>query len=210
MFSIQSYKKSYNGRTILSIPNLNLTTGIYWIKGVNGSGKSTLFQSIAQYIPHQGYFTLDAIRGDLSSRIFLKKLSYSEAEPQFPPFLTQKELLLFTAQCRGIDFKLMQELAELFSTTDYWNNPVHTYSSGMLKKTGLIMALAGRQSLVILDEPFTTIDDTSRDLLKKHIRTSQQKDGTMFLISSHEDAQAYALPYTASYEIKNQQLILCK
>jgi len=51
MLRFNDFSKRYNDQLIITIPDLELNAGIYWIRGENGSGKSTLFKSIAGLIP---------------------------------------------------------------------------------------------------------------------------------------------------------------
>ena len=51
-----NYKKTYAHGTkiVLSIPELALNKGIYWLKGANGLGKTSLLKSVAGLIPFDG------------------------------------------------------------------------------------------------------------------------------------------------------------
>jgi ABC-2 type transport system ATP-binding protein len=89
----------------LSIPDLTIPEGIHWIKGVNGSGKSTLLKSIAGIIPFDGEISINMQsikKNPVRSR---RQVTYSEAEPLYPVFLSATEILEFVAKMRGINGK---------------------------------------------------------------------------------------------------------
>jgi len=132
-------------------------------------------------------------------------VNYSEAEPLFPEFLTQKDLVTFTALAKQAEKEQVQNITSRLGTTEYLDQPVNTYSSGMLKKTGLVLAFLGRPKLIVLDEPFITIDTKSTDALVTLIKDYHQS-GTSFLISSHVTDGQDQLPIAQTYQIGNKTL----
>ncbi|HVY62738.1 MAG TPA: ABC transporter ATP-binding protein [Planctomycetota bacterium] len=63
--------------------------------------------------------------------------------------------------------------------------PVSTYSMGMRQRLSLARALLGRPRLVILDEPFNALDPDGVVEVRRLIRERRDRDGTAFLVSSH-------------------------
>ena len=205
MLSISNYKKSYHQETILEISELNLDRGIYWIKGDNGAGKSTLFKSLSGIIPFEGDCEIDGISLKKNPVAYRGLINYSEAEPMFPEFLTQKDLITIIAHSKKVKQNQIKELLSLFGTTDYYDQSVGSYSSGMLKKVGLIMAFLGSPKIILLDEPFTTIDQNSAGQLNQLI-LDYYRLGTSFLISSHTTDGMNKLPISDTFHINNKGL----
>ncbi|MTI37883.1 ABC transporter ATP-binding protein, partial [Fulvivirga lutimaris] len=135
--SITNFRKSYESQQILGIPNLKLNHGIYWIKGGNGSGKSTLFKTICGISPFDGKISLDGFSCKRDPKLYRQLVSYSEAEPLYPDFLTQKDLILFYAKTRKANQIQVDALINQLDTNSFLNQPIKTFSSGMLKKVGL-------------------------------------------------------------------------
>ncbi len=204
--SLSNFEKSYGNQQILSIPDLDLNHGIYWIKGENGSGKSTLFKSICGISPFEGEILLDRYSCKKNPKSYRKLVSYSEAEPIYPDFLTQKDLITFYAKTRKSGQDQINTLVEELGTSAYLNQSVKTFSSGMLKKTGLLLAFLGDVKLIVLDEPFITIDKNSTNKLVELILQYYQR-GVTFLISSHIKDGGEQLPITMSYCIKEKTLV---
>ena len=59
-------------------------------------------------------------------------------------------------------------------------------SKGNQKKAGIVGALIGKPDVILLDEPFANLDPTTQIRLKTLIEEEAEKNGTTFLISSHD------------------------
>lgn len=184
MLDIRQFKKSYPTGFKIEINSLELGKGIHLIKGENGSGKSTLLKAIAGIHDFEGDIVLNGISLKKEGLTYRKLVNYAEAEPLFPEFLSLDDLISFVAKAKGAENPQILALKETLRIGDFAKNPISTYSSGMLKKAGLILAFLGSPSLVILDEPYTTIDIASQgrvtDLINRHL-----DNGISFLITSH-------------------------
>ncbi|MFZ6014208.1 MAG: ABC transporter ATP-binding protein, partial [Bacteroidota bacterium] len=175
--ALHHFTKSYNGIEVLSIPHLQLGPGVYWIKGENGSGKSTLFKSIAGLLPHQGDITIGDKNVKKHPFEYRKLVSYSEAEPLYPGFLTAKDLVRFIGKTRHASREQQQHLSERFGLPSFFEKTAETYSSGMMKKLSLALAFLGTPHVIILDEPLITLDEHARDVLFSVINdTMKQRD----------------------------------
>lgn len=185
MLRILNYKKAYGSAPVLQIENLQLPSGIYWLKGENGAGKTTLLKSIAGLIPFDGTIEVDGISLRRQRMLYTKSVSFAEAEPVYPSFLTGTDLLRFYLRAKGGNEARIDEMAKAFGTT-YLSNKIVTYSSGMLKKLSLLLAFVGEPKLVLLDEPFITLDAKAVETLQQYIYFAGN-NGVTFLLSSHQE-----------------------
>jgi ABC-2 type transport system ATP-binding protein len=186
MLHLRNFSKSYGDRTILKIPDLVFNSGLYWIKGENGSGKTTLFKSIAGMIPCAGNLVLnETIDIRKQSLEYRRRVNYSEAEPAYPGFLTPHDLLQFVGKAKQAAKGQWQTLAAHMGVSDFLHQACGTCSSGMMKKLSLTLAFSGTPDIIILDEPFITLDERTRRKLMDLIRQFLDQ-GTIFLISSHQ------------------------
>jgi ABC-2 type transport system ATP-binding protein len=197
--------KRYGSHEVLNFNEWNVNSGIHWLKGGNGTGKSTLFRIISGQTPFIGEVHLNGIDLRKEPVKFRSKISFAEAEPQYPLFIKGKELLDFYTETRKADTKQAKELADHFEMTPFLNNVVGSYSSGMLKKLSLICAFVGDADLFILDEPLITIDTLSADKLNKLI-TEKASQGKSFLVSSHQEVSKDQLQIDRVYQIINKQI----
>lgn len=205
MLEILEFKKTYTTGFELKIDTLKLNKGIHLIKGENGSGKSTLLKAIAGIHDFEGRISLMGVDLKTEPIRFRKLVNYSDAEPLFPDFLNLNELIAFVAETKGAEKSQIEYLKNELGIGDYAKNPIASYSSGMLKKAGLILAFLGNPELIILDEPFTTIDVETQDRLKKLVLT-HVAGGKSFLITSHLADFEKLFEYTSILEITDGQL----
>ncbi len=206
MLHVKNYRKAYHGRTVLEVPELQLHPGIHWIRGVNGSGKSTFFRSVAGMLPFEGEIwlerTWEVTRNPVEFRL---RVNYAEAEPLYPEYLSAFDLISFVAKAKKAPSGQVEDLVETLDIASFWKQPVGTYSSGMLKKTSLILGFLGTPTLIMLDEPLITIDDRAVSNVCQLIDRYHQL-GVQFLLSSHQDFRLTDLKMDSSYIIRNQTL----
>lgn len=206
MLSLTNINKKYGANEVLNFREWKVDNGIYWLKGGNGTGKSTLFRIISGQIPFQGEVQLNGISLRDEAIKFRSKISFAEAEPQFPLFIKGKELIEFYVETRGGERNQAEELADCFEMTTFLDNIIGSYSSGMLKKLSLICAFIGDVDLYVLDEPLITIDFGSADKLYQLIRDKASK-GKSFLLSSHQEINRDHLKLDQVFQIINKQVI---
>lgn len=197
---LKNYTKSYKQHTVLQFDELHFTEGIHWLKGINGSGKSTLLRSIAGIIPFEGSCKIGEIEMNEKTVQYRKQVSYSYADPQFPPYLSGKTLIEFVAETREASSQQVNDLVAYFNISDYYSTAISSYSSGMLKKIALIMAFVGSSNWILLDEPFTTIDLATANALYQLIG-NYRAAGCSFLIASHQPLDENKLVLSSSYEV---------
>ena len=185
MLEIQNFLKKYPTGFQLEIDSLLLKEGVHMIKGENGAGKSTLFKAIAGIHTFRGKIILEKTDLKKDPLTFRKRVNYAEAEPIYPEFLSLNDLILFVAKAKEAALDQIEHLKSIFGVSAFLEQPIATYSSGMLKKTSLLLAFLGNPKLVILDEPFTTIDSAAQKKLIELIKL-QISAGVNFLISSHQ------------------------
>ena len=187
MLQLSSVQKFYNKDLILEIPQLKLEAGIYWVKGANGSGKTTLLKMIAGLIPFKGELSFKNIKLQSDPLAYRRMVSWAEAEPLYPLFMTGMELVSLYGSVRKTSKQEIDELLEIFSLHDYVHHSIGTYSAGMTKKLSLVLAFIGITSLIILDEPLITLDPNAFIAACKFILERFKNKGTTFLMSSHQD-----------------------
>ncbi|EPR65532.1 ATP-binding cassette domain-containing protein [Cyclobacterium qasimii] len=205
MLVVQNFLKKYPTGFQLEIDSFKLKKGIHMIQGENGAGKSTLFKAIAGLHTFEGKILLEHLDLKKAPLKFRKKVNYAEAEPVYPEFLNLNELILFVAKAKGASRDQIEHLKSVFGVTDFMATPVATYSSGMLKKASLLLAFLGNPKLIILDEPFTTIDRASQENLIDLIKF-QMSVGVNFLISSHQTEFINRVPFDSVHTISNGRI----
>jgi len=205
---LQHIRKQYGSHLVLQFDHWEIKQGIYWLKGGNGTGKTTLFRIITGQTPFNGEVKLNNVSLQQSPIAFRSQISYAEAEPQYPLFVTGRELLDFCRDTRNGTQAEIDELAMLFGMDAFLGQKIGGYSSGMLKKLSLICAFIGDVDFYILDEPLITIDVASAHKLYSLISVKAAL-GKSFLLSSHQEIDPEKLAVDGVFEIRNQQLNAC-
>ena len=159
--------------------------------GGNGAGKSTLLRLLAGVArPQSGTVSLfgadtrsDAIR-TMRARVGLvghEAMIYSDLSPRENLEVTRR---LYAC---AADPEAMLERVGLARVGQ---RPSRTLSRGMLQRLALARALLPAPELLLLDEPFTGLDEEGSDLLRSVLREHRDRGGTSLLISHSLEAVA--------------------
>lgn len=188
MLTLHDFRKSYNGRTVLAVGELQLDPGVYWLQGPNGAGKSTLLRSIAGLIPYEGRISIDGIDARRDRISYCRRIGWAEAEPQYPAFLSGNDLLYFYGQTRGGAPGEEDAILAALGASAYRAQKTGTWSSGMLKKLSLALAFLGSPRWILLDEPLITLDAAAQEACLQLI-AHRRAGGTSFLLTSHQSLE---------------------
>ena len=189
MLQITGYTKYYGPQLVLEIPSLKLDNELYWVKGNNGAGKTTFLKSVAGLLPFNGNIFFDQFSLKKQRQFYLNEVSFAEAEPQYPPFLTGSDMIRFFRQVRKDNTERTGQLVTRFQMKEFIDAKLATYSSGMMKKLSLVLALLGEPKLILLDEPFITLDTEAVTSVTELIHEFRM-NGIGFLMSTHQQPSA--------------------
>ncbi|MCD6062408.1 MAG: hypothetical protein K0R82_319 [Flavipsychrobacter sp.] len=205
MIQFSGFEKYYGERLIVKA-NLLLPERFYWLKGGNGSGKSTLLKSVAGLMPYKGQITVAGLDIKKQRMSYRNAVSYAEAEPLYPEFLTGTDLLNFYIETRSGSKAQAGVLVEQLGIGAFIHTRIGTYSSGMLKKLSLALAFIGDPKLIMLDEPFITIDTPGIEQLNTLIKDSIES-GVQVLITSHQELNFTGIQQPVMLRIENSELV---
>lgn len=192
MIHIENLKKKYSGQVVLDIAELNISAGeSFGLVGNNGAGKTTLFRSLLDLIKvDSGIISIHQI--PVIENEAWKRITGSYLDQGFLiDFLSPEEFFNFTGRVKGMtsdeinDF--LSEMEEFFNHEILGKKKlIRNLSMGNQQKIGIAAALMGNPELVLLDEPFNSIDPTTQIRLKNLIRRKKTENNITFLISSHD------------------------
>ena len=179
------------GQTI-AVSDLNLTVragSFYGIVGPNGAGKTTTLSMITGLLrPAAGTVTVHGI--DVWKRPNDAKRVIGVLPDRLRLFdrLTGAQLLYYAGTLRGLDNDTVRarsaDLAAAFGLEDALNRLVADYSAGMTKKIALACAMIHSPRVLVLDEPFESVDPVSAvnvtEILQKYVAA-----GGTVVLSSH-------------------------
>lgn len=156
--------------------------------GPNGAGKSTLLALMATLLrPSAGsirYGGLDATAHGAALRGSIGVLGH---DLFLYPELTALENLEFFATLYGVadPRRAAEEALGHAGLSDRAGDPVSSFSRGMRQRVALERALIHRPRLLLLDEPFTGLDDASASALGGRLR-SLRETGAIVVVATHD------------------------
>jgi ABC-2 type transport system ATP-binding protein len=207
MLLFENIKKYYGSFLALEIPSLSVEKGLWWLQGENGSGKTTFLKMIAGLHPFTGNVILaENLSLKKQRQQYVKAVNYAEAEPLYPTFLTAKDLVDLFCYTKGGSITSAQEMLKQLHVYEEYNQPIGSYSSGMIKKVSLTLAFIGNPKIILLDEPLITIDTQAVDVICRIIK-ARSKEGISFIISSHQEIDTSRLDFTGTLYVENRIIV---
>ena len=184
--NVSGLTRRFGARTALASVSLSLSRGVvYGLVGANGAGKTTLIKHVLGLMrPESGsvrVFGFDPVAEPVA---VLSRIGYLSEENDLPGWMTVAELIRYSrALYPGWDDAYAEELRQTFALDPAAK--IATLSKGQKARAGLLIALAHRPELLVLDEPSSGLDPiVRRDILGAVIRTIAH-EGRTVLFSSH-------------------------
>lgn len=185
---VKDVSKSFGGREILRNVSLSVEQGTtVGLVGPNGSGKSVLFKLICGFeTPDEGSVYVRGRKLGDSGRDFPNDMGVFINSPGFIGIYNGLQNLKFLAeiQCKIGDTQIRQAMSKVGLDPDN-KTKVDNYSLGMKQKLGLAQAIMEEQDILILDEPFNSLDYRTYEDVKTIIRMLKAEGKTIFLTSHH-------------------------
>jgi heme ABC exporter ATP-binding subunit CcmA len=161
---------------------------ILGLLGPNGAGKSTMIALLAtlmrpsegdiRYGPHTSKVTAASLRrtiGILGHDLFL-----------YPELTAHENLTFFAGLYGAANARAAASAAlEQAGLSDRADDPIASFSRGMRQRVALERALIHRPRLVLLDEPFTGLDDASAAALVGRLR-GLRAEGAIVVLATHD------------------------
>ncbi|MCX0369103.1 ATP-binding cassette domain-containing protein, partial [Clostridium perfringens] len=162
LVEINNISKNYGKKNVLNSIDfvINNDDKIY-LSGINGSGKTTLLKIIAGIIlPSKGKVLFNK-KTLFQTPELRKNIGYMTTEIMFYETLTVKDnLKMFAALFNLEDINsIVKRTIERFELTSYQDSLISEISSGMKRKFQIAAATINSPKLLILDEPFNTLDE---------------------------------------------------
>ncbi len=183
-------------RTAVSDFTLSVKTGEFVIlSGPNGSGKSTLFRILTgMALPSSGAVTINGHDLIKSPELVRPVLGVVFQSPALDKHLTVNENLKIHAALYGIpaaDFEKRRDAGlEWTDVKDRLDQKVDTLSGGQARQVELAKVLMTDPKLLLLDEPTTGLDPSSRRNFIATLRRIQHERGMTVLMTSHVFTEA--------------------
>lgn len=172
-----------DSRVLIDGTDTVLNRGITTLTGDNGSGKSTLLKAIVQRQKYQGRMIFNGQKLRKTKRLYRKlTLAVQDAEKQFVG-LTPKDEFDFNQNISDVARQKQDEAIKFLGLSDKLDYSLYHLSEGQKKMVQLISMLSLDLSFLLLDEPFTGLDERACQYFVGWIQEKAEYQD--FLIVSH-------------------------
>ena len=198
ILKIENLSLSFKDQEVLKNINLSLDFGErVSILGESGSGKSSLLRCIAGFENiNNGKISLK--NEIVSSETFLlptekRGVGMVVQEKALFPHLTVKKNILFGIESNSNKNEIVSELAELFKIEKLLDKLPGQISGGEQQRVAFARSLAPSPSLLMLDEPFSALDDKLKQELYYELDKIFEKQELSILLVTHDREEAQIL-----------------
>jgi ABC-2 type transport system ATP-binding protein len=187
--SVRGVSKRYG--KILALDRISFDAngnGCLVLLGPNGAGKTTLMKVMTNIIrPSSGEVRINDVNVRENPGRALSGVGALIEQPEFYPYITGYEALLFTGMIRGLSRQECEaeidRVSSLAHCKDYLKRRTREYSRGMKQRVGLAAALIGNPDIIILDEPTFGLDPNGMMEIREIILELKKKK--LILLSTH-------------------------
>jgi len=186
VIEIHDLSRRFGRKTALRNLSLDVADGsVFGLVGENGAGKTTVIKHVlGLFRPQQGsvsVFGLDPVQDPIG---VLGRTGYLSEDRDMPPWMRVEELMRYSRSFYpNWDEPFAVQLREMFELPK--SQKIKTLSRGQRARMGLLIAVAHRPRLLLLDEPSSGLDPSvRRDILTAIIRTVAD-EGRTVVFSSH-------------------------
>ncbi|MBR2650580.1 MAG: ABC transporter ATP-binding protein [Clostridia bacterium] len=167
MLSVTDLYKRFGEKEVLRGLSLSVPErSVFGFVGKNGAGKTTAMKAVLGLLrPDSGTVYVNGERVTWGQTPTNRHIGYLPDVPEFYPFMTAREYLIFCGELGGIPGRecalRADELLELVGLLGEGHR-IKGYSRGMKQRLGIAQALMHRPRLLICDEPTSALDPAGR------------------------------------------------
>lgn len=213
MLRLNNISVAYQNVNAVEAVTFDLAVGqIGCLLGPSGCGKTSVLRAIA------GFEKLAAGKINLREQCVAAKNSHMRPEKRrvavvfqdyaLFPHLTVAQNIAFGLlnQSSAQKHQRVTELLHLIGLPEYASRFPHALSGGQQQRIALARAMAAKPDLLLLDEPFSSLDAELRDELAKELRTILKHEKTTALMVTHDQHEAFAMADVIGVMNKGQLL----
>lgn len=195
---LQNISISYGSEDVISGLSLTVQDAeIVALLGPSGAGKTTILKAIAGLVqPGSGDIYIDGDRvnhlpADQRSAVMIFQ------KPLLFPFLHVVANIGFGLKMTGVKKSAARakiaRIVDITGLNGLESRKIYQLSGGQQQRVALARALVLEPSVLLLDEPLSSLDEGLRQQMRELIREVQQKTGTTMLFVTHDQREAFGL-----------------
>ncbi|MGQ8366776.1 ABC transporter ATP-binding protein [Glaciecola sp. 1036] len=200
MLDIQGITLEYNNNLVLEVDKLHLQKGeIGCILGPSGSGKSSFLRAISGLLtPSSGRISINqTVVSDGKKHVSVENRQVGMVFQDLClfPHMTVKDniaygLHKFTAQQKA---QRIDEVLQLVGLSEFASRYPFELSGGQQQRVAIARAIAPQPQLMLMDEPFSSLDPELREQLASDLRKLLKSLNITALVVTHDQHEAFAL-----------------
>ena len=192
----ETYKKSYDGVTILNDVNLEIERGeIVSILGPSGCGKTTLLNLILGMTDADSGSIL--LEGEDITRVPMEKRGFNivfQDYALFPNLNVYQNITYGLRNKPGISSKQeVEEFIDLLGLREHLEKKIDQLSGGQKQRTALARTMVMKPRILLLDEPLSALDGVIKESIKAKIKEIAREFQLTTIIVTHDPEEALTL-----------------
>lgn len=195
MLKVANLSVAFDGKPIITDLSFEVPTATTLaITGPSGVGKSTVLQAICGLVRiSSGVVSVD--NHDITHVPTHKRgIGMVTQSNDLFPHLTVSQNIAFGLRMRGSSSKdtsqRVQEMLDVVGLSDFAERDIHSLSGGESRRISLARALAPSPSILLLDEPFTGLDDETHTSLMQQVKSILQSSAMTSILVTHDQSEA--------------------
>ena len=195
MLKVTNLSVSYAGTPIISDLSFEVPTATTLaITGPSGVGKSTVLQAICGLVRiSSGAISIDD-RDITQLPTHKRGIGMVTQTNDLFPHLTVSQNIAFGLRMRGVSPRetsdRVEEMLDLVGLPDFSLREIESLSGGESRRIALARALAPSPKILLLDEPFTGLDDEIRNSLMHQVQAILQSSSMTSILVTHDHSEA--------------------
>ena len=185
MIEVKNIIKSFDEKNVLNGVSFRIPdTGIYAIVGKSGIGKTTLLRLIARLdTPDSGNIETNNV-----------KIAYKFQEPRLMEWLTALDNIRLVVEDKSAAAEIAQAWLTVVGLSDAAELYPDQLSGGMQQRVALARAFAFGGDVLLLDEPFSAVDEETKRILLSLVKQYAQNHAVVLV--THDTSEIEALEAT--------------
>ena len=181
--------------------SLSLQKGMTVLFGPSGSGKTLTLHTIAGLVePDSGTIRVNGVvyfdkKGGVNLPIHRRRVGYVFQEPSLFPHMTVFENIAYgiSGLSSGERKRRVNHMIERMRLSGLEKNFPHQISGGQKQRAALARALVASPLLLLLDEPFASLDNPVREELRLDLLRIREEDHVPIVFVTHDVEEAFVL-----------------
>lgn len=193
---VKNYHDAPDSRNIIDGLDLIVNQGDFLcILGPSGCGKTTMIRCIAGFESYEGDILVDGSRVDAPG---IDRIMVFQNFDQLFPWKTVKNNIQYPLKVNGMKDKeelerISREHLELVGLGDKGELYPHQLSGGMKQRVAIAKALALNPKIILMDEPFASLDAMTRNKLQEELLRIKEKENATVIFITHNIQEALVL-----------------